>query len=682
MNSTLSLFVPKNTDLSNLPNDAYLSVFTTLPSGFSSRLDFQYTTSSSTASSRTGFIFYDVNWSIINFAYQIGTVVASNLTSRLGGRFQFELSENDTEIEVIITSEIQLEYTEVIVPPSISNYDINNINTGLLLKASVTRSEADSDKNNKYKANFTLNQQINRIEVIQDGVDGVDVFNIQDDNYSLDLDRGGSYLVQFFGDTNTFLVLNPVHILNAENLELKQSTEENGNTLEAFYVEETLDYSYSIDGVNFQENNFFFGLTEDVTLSVKDTYGGVITQSIIVEEIFLSEAFFNYSKLNSIRMAERNNLPFNTNNTLSYEEPVNTANTYVHEYLSSDNVVLQFKSNYEENRITAIAEGNRFDLASIKKTNNINRTEIYTNPKTTLRNGLTGIYFTTGQILESDGVTVVEDYNLNGGLPLWATIGEGIFIGNDFRFVEDIIFDETLNVNLILVRDFDQINDITVSYNLFNYEVYEVVIPMGYFSGYDCFKLEIEASGSNFPTVRIESEFIEAKEELPNTIEVISRNNENNEIDYTTGYYHFLRLPYETISEDTLNESEDFKGDNTISLISAENYNNKTIVFTPVTSAIVNQIYGVLSLKEVYINRQRSYKNGSFEKDGALEGSNAHEITVNMLYEDKYFSLRDFIASTPISETQVTLTNISTAQPVIINGNAEFVQGGDNLLIP
>jgi len=431
-------------------------------------------------------------------------------------------------------------------------------------------------------------------------------------------------------------------LLSAANFTARSLNTPNGATTTVSNVNsEGLVLQYSLDNVTWQTSNIFSGLASgDFTLYVKDQYGAEISKTFKVSEFNINSPYFLISKSNSIRYAKR--IAFGTSsnykndeNTLSCEVDVQKAHKEIQRFQSADSITTQFKSNYAENDAVVIkADRSEVAIPVIKRSSNIGLKEKRDARKYDLGGGKTGIYFISGNIYDYNTSTVVSSYSLNGSLPFWAQAKKYIVVNNDWFQIEEIVFDESKNAEVIIIEDNysgQEINVIAGSiYNLFDYDIYEYTVNMGDFIN-ENIRVRLNNTDNNFGSIVHLSEMINVKERQENTIEIKYKNTDNTDIFYGTGIEHKIRQQYQKISGFKEDPSENYKTDTNTVLLSAEIYEGDEFLLQPVTKEMMRKIVRALSHKIVYIDEIGYCKNGDIEVEGPLDKSNLYVVKAKMI---------------------------------------------------
>jgi hypothetical protein len=477
---------------------------------------------------------------------------------------------------------------------------------------------------------------------------------IQDSNTNnpieLELLRSGSFLVKLENENGTLVersVLTP-SILNEKDFEIKVNNSPNGASI--FVKNEFtngLIFEYSLNNIDWQQSNSFNGLQpQNYNLYIRDQLGCSVLKKFKVDEFNVQNPYFLISKSNSLRFANRTiyNQKYRTDeSSLSCEADVKLPYKEIQQFEKLDRITTQFKSNYQENIVSVLKEnGDTENVPVVKKTNNIGLRDSRDARMYDLQNSKTGVYFIGGNIYDfQTGVDTGEDYFLNGSLPEWAIIGNYFKIDFSWYVVENIVYDETKNAEVIV---FDNIYTqpekpikISTIYNRFNYEVYEFDISMSSYLNQN-FRIKIKNEDGFFDNLEHLSELIDVKESQPNTVEIIYKNDTNTDVFYSTGIEHKIRIPINRIDGTIEDISESYKTDTNALLLKAELYEIDTFTFEPITKEIMRKITQALSHRFVKINQVDYVKNNSIEVEGALEDTNLYVVKASMAKSNTVYS--------------------------------------------
>lgn len=444
------------------------------------------------------------------------------------------------------------------------------------------------------------------------------------------------------GTQATQAIILPVS-LNVLNFSLQINNSPNGATV---VVDNTLStglvLQYSLDNITWQTSNVFNSLeVGDYTLYVKDQLGCSFEKSFEISEFGIYTPYCPVpSKSNSIRFANRISWGDaanykNDENTLGAEVDVQLAYSGCQNFKSANVITTQFKSNYANNVVKVIKQdGTEVVVPVVKMTSNIGIKDKRDAIKYNLGNGKTGIYFLSGNIYDYVTNAITKPYSLNGLLPEWASVGNYININNAWFLIEEIIYDEAKNADVLVISNtytgIDTSIIIGSIYNDFNYEVYEFTIDMVNYLK-QTIQVKIENTDAHFESITHLSEKIDIAVNFDKNVEINYWNDDNTDIFYATGIRHLINVELtkqEGVSEE---ESDTHKTDTTAILLSAQLYELKKFIFEPVSEEIWRKLMIALSHKNVFINGVQYVKNGNFESEGPLDKSNLYVLKATML---------------------------------------------------
>lgn len=430
--------------------------------------------------------------------------------------------------------------------------------------------------------------------------------------------------------------------LNISNFTITTTPSPNGSTIViSNNYSGALTLEYSLDNVNWQESNVFSGIvSDDYTLYIRDNLGCSTSQELTVNDTGIYTPSFYLSKSNSIRFAQRITFGDSSNykndeNTLSCEVNVEIPYHEVQLFQTADIVTTQFKSNYALNVVKVVrADNSEVNVPVVKKTSNIGIKDKRDARKYNLGSGKTGIYFISGNVYDYDTGFATGTHALNKTLPEWGITGNYINIAGSWFLIENTVFDETKNADVLVINEIytgAEINVIVGSiYNVFEYEVYEFEIDMADYID-ESIRVKITASDPNFTTINFLSEEINVQVRHENTLEIRYWNDTNNDVFYETGIKHKIRIPFTRVEGLSDEESTIHKTDTNAILLGAEMYEGKKFIFEPMTEELWRKVMMALSHRFVFIDNVRYTKNGDFDSEGPLDDTNLYVLKANML---------------------------------------------------
>lgn len=399
----------------------------------------------------------------------------------------------------------------------------------------------------------------------------------------------------------------------------------------------SLDLEYSLNGVNWQESNVFSGLDlGNYTAFIKDNLGCLKQKEFTVLTNNFGDPVVFISKENSIRFIHQvinyrndENRPFcRSTATLNYG--------YIQEFLPQDIITTQFKSNYEniQVKIHNITDNTINILPVLKQSNFIGLKAKYSGVKRyRISTTQFGIYFETGNILDYQTNSIIDTFNLNGSLPIWAKIGNVIKIGSASYIIQSIGFDENRNAEVLIFNGIAPIiaDVVTVEcvYNLQDYEVYEFDVNMSNYINKD-FKVYIHNTDPNFDDFTYESEVISVSEDLKNYLEIRYHNSTNTNVLYSTGIKHLLRLPYNTIKANDSDTNESYNSDTNTHLLDSKVFEITDFEFMPFPLELYRKLKIALSMDIIYVDGVGYTKNSEFNKENLGE-TNLYKLTASMI---------------------------------------------------
>jgi hypothetical protein len=229
---------------------------------------------------------------------------------------------------------------------------------------------------------------------------------------------------------------------------------------------------------------------------------------------------------------------------------------YFQPWCTVDSPATQFRSNYDTQEATLVnmvTEEVVKTLTIEKKSDNIGQRQIMDAKIYDKGSDQTGVYWLTGNIYATDGVTVIDTYDLSGQLPEWARVGQKFFLSgttsNGLFEIKQVIFDSLLLVNAVVIdRIYTDLSDsitckVDATYNRLNYEVYEFLtemndVPVG------CYRVHLDLTDSleeYQPSLWKTLPFIVT---LGNRdlVYIESKDHVDDGIDYSTGITHTQRF--------------------------------------------------------------------------------------------------------------------------------------------
>ncbi len=442
---------------------------------------------------------------------------------------------------------------------------------------------------------------------------------------------------------------------------------------------------YSLNNTTWKSENFYAGLAPgDYTIYIKDQLGCAIQKDFTISNFEDSGTGVGVniphaklpSKANSIRFKKLVNWGIcgnykNDENTLSYEVDVPFPDTEIQKFQSCDtNIPTQIESNYSNIEVKVVKCDLTEDIIPVvKKTNFIGLKDKRDAIKYDLGDGLTGIYFSSGNIYNYDTSLLEDTYALNGAVPEWSYKDNYIVIDNVWYLIEDVIFDETKLAEVIVIKNVFTGSDETIIvgsvYNLFNHEDYEFYIDMSVYED-KLIQVHIIETDTRFETVTFISEAISVKIKQENTMEIIYFNETNTDINYGTRIIHKIRIPYITKNGKSEDDSEIQDTDTNSILISASLREGDEFIFEPQTKEMWRKLMIALSHTNVTMDGIPRIKNGAFNTEGPLGDTDSYVLTAIMKKVDGTFNSQ-------ISDSSIYTDGSEIEIPGVISSGGDYV---------
>mgnify|MGYP006896874555 CR=1 FL=1 len=330
-------------------------------------------------------------------------------------------------------------------------------------------------------------------------------------------------------------------------------------------------------------------------------------------------------------------------------------------FQTCDIITTQIRSNYANIEAKVIKQDlSEVAVPVVKKTAFIGLKDKRDAVKYNLGNGLTGIYFNSGNKYNFETGVIEDVYALNGALPEWVSDGNYVVIDNVWFLIEDILFDETKLAEVIVISNVYtgvEINVIAGSiYNLFNYEDYEFYIDMSVYLDKKI-QVKITETDPKFETVTFISEILDIKTEQVNNIEIVYFNGDNTDINYSTGIQHKIRVPYISKKGKSEDESEVHDTDTNSILLSASLREGDEFIFEPQSKEMWRKTMIALSHENVIMAGVPRVKNGNFNTEGPLGDTDTYVLTANMIKTGAAYTSK-VSGSIPIDGTEAEVPGL------------------------
>ena len=377
--------------------------------------------------------------------------------------------------------------------PSYAEIEIINPEppTPVFLITDHTFSQADSDKNNKVKVTFTVENETGTpayyvagesISAVANGFDinrqsisaanrvayGIDEKPEQSNNYVIPAVRKYSITAEM------------IVTLSGATINIVRNVIGAGA--------EASPFQYSLDGINYVASSTFYGiLAGSYTAYMTDGYGGLYTYAFEVPELLdvKPEPYFNIEKANPLRFVNQAIPAFrNFANTLFNDVTTpNLEKRYFRQpFLLTDVVKTQIKTNYDNISIDVIdCNGATIETITpdleIKNVGLKDKRDCYIK---TGGEGLTNICFFQGNIYDPVTSAIIDTYlEGSGRLPSFCQAGmliniTGTNINGIFEVISIVYDDEVGAWACVIEGDFPFTAENSIALSIYNAETYNI----------------------------------------------------------------------------------------------------------------------------------------------------------------------------------------------------------------
>ena len=368
-------------------------------------------------------------------------------------------------------------------------------------------------------------------------------------------------------------------------------------------------YEYSLNGVDWQSDNRFTAIPpNNYTLYIKDALGCVYTETFVIDGVTtLSEVVSYISEINPIRFIQTDSSKKNYFNTLSFIENRQLHYRFIQNWIESDIVTTQLKTNAQYIGVNAVdCHGAKTPISVVKKVDNTGLIGYSTVTLFRSQNNLGALYYGVVDLLNPDTDAIIQTKDYKNTLPPWISEGQELDIdGVGFAKVNRIYFSEDYN-SLVAELDFAYTStpvdsSAKATYNLQPYDLYEFEVDVSLMP--DQFQITIEIGSSandiKFSYIsEIQSKFNDNKR----YVEIQYSDNENiGGMNYQTGVKHLIRL--EAYQDYQGEHSVDgYNGDTRYYATQIELYNSENIIFPRLTTGMAQKVRMILSHGNLTIN--------------------------------------------------------------------------------
>lgn len=442
---------------------------------------------------------------------------------------------------------------------------------------------------------------------------GIDSFSV----LTLDLEdiypNIGSIQVPLLLESN--FNINSIWSQSGSTVFINENIEINQNDVE-------LELEYSLNNEDWFTENLISGQEDgDYTLYIRDQFGCVIEKNYSVGfQSINREPYHNISETNAIDYSlveEIDNCSikqnyFNSRNRNSLNNEV-----YSEDILFNlcDEITTQIKTNYENINVVLMKHnGDDLEVPVLQRTNNFNVFESLDCNFYEYSPDQVGLFYESGNIYNELN-EIIDTFELNGGLPSFASEGNIVSIINYGDFlIQEIIFDENINKNVILIQNnFVSLPSTGISYSIYDileFNVFEFGFKWG-FLGEGLYKVKINLQDDIFEEVNYISENIYIKKNHENTLCLDYFSDNNRDIFYDFRLKNRIRINYLSIQYSVKEESLNNIGDLKAELVKSVVNKKDKYFFDALTEKRMTTLILALSSEFCFINGTPYVKEGS-----------------------------------------------------------------------
>lgn len=577
-----------------------------------------------------------------------------------------------TNVVVIKSTNANLSFSdEVVIPTGDATVTYNNTGTSFSI-SDVTISEADSGPCNNVKVTVTTSIQASNISTPISAIVTTNpyVFTYPRGSSSFDITMIASGSI----DLKTLLVPKllttnvAVGIINTPsqdataniNVNLHENITING-------VEYPLVFEYSLDNVTWQSVNSYTGLAiGSYTAYVRDNIGCSVSVPFEITTFSPNLVDFDpvsrISNLNSIRFKEdavfsscgTRKLP---TNTLSFNERDNRPDrSFVQLVQQCDTLKTQLDANYETVTAKIVdCEGTETALTVSKMTDNMNKTDLRDGTVIIQDSGLVGIRFGDGLTYNPTTLITNGSYNLGSVLMSWINVGDYVNLQgvgwtqilNVFPASDTIPYSyfitSYVNNGFFSAGDVIQVQSV---YNVVDFERYEFSFAALLLSGY--YYIKVETTDDNYTNKSFTSEWLWVQEAHQKHHLIDYYNSVNNEINYSTGIRHRMRIPYVLQLKWKPSNTQDlYVTDQNTILLESRVREFYSFSAAPLPTAMAQKVVLALSLDRLFIDGQSYLMEG--EPEAVPFGdTNLYQVKATLVKADYVFDTNSNIVNQDI----------------------------------
>ena len=432
-------------------------------------------------------------------------------------------------------------------------------------------------------------------------------------------------------------------------------------------VQYLLSFEYSLNDVDWQTSNSFTGLDiASYTVYIRDNIGCKISIPFEVTEFSPNlvdfDAVSNISNLNSIRFKE--DAVFSNcgtrklvTNTLSFEErDKRPFRSFTQLVQKCDTLTTQMDSNYETNTATLVdCDGNETPLTVTKMTDNMNKTDVRDGTVVISDSGLIGIRFGQGQTYDPTTLLPNGSYNLGSLLMTWINVGDFVNLQGlgwsqiisisppTDEIPYSVLYTSSFNNGFFTSGDVIQVSTV---YNVVDFERYEFALDAVLLDGY--YYVRVNKTDDKFGDVSYTSEWLWVQDEHQKHFLIDYYNSINNQINYSTGIRHRIRIPYVFQLKWKPNNTQDlYVTDTNTILLESRVRQFYDFNIDPLPTAMAQKVVLALSLDRLFIDGQSYIMEG--EPEAVPFGdTNLYQVKATLVKADYVFDTNSNIINQDI----------------------------------
>jgi len=547
--------------------------------------------------------------------------------------------------------------------PDVDFTDNNLVGTGFSI-TDIAILEADTDPCNNVKLSVTTSFQSSDMTSPVNSIVTTNPFVFtyprNDSSFKLTMIESGNtdtktlYIPKLLPSLVSAQVINTPSQIATVNVNLSPPLFQN-QTING--VRYPLIFEYSLDNTVWQASNSFTGLAIGTyTVYVRDNIGCSVSVSFEVTTFSPNlvdfDAVSRISNLNSIRFKEdavftncgTRKLP---TNTLSFEERDNRPDrSFVQLVQQCDTLATQIDSNYGVNTAKLVdCDGVETDLPVTKMTDNMNKSDVRDGTITSSGAGTISVRFGDGRTYDPTSLLPNGSYNLGTLLMPWVNVGDYFNLqGTGWAQIINIVQPtDTVPFTVVYTSSpnngfytVNQVIQVTSVYNVVDFERYQFSFSALFLTG--DYYIKVTQTDVNFGDKSYASEWLNVKETQTEKHFLIDYyNSVNNEINYSTGIRHRIRIPYVLQLKWKPNNTQDlYVTDQNTQLLESRVREFYDFNAAPLPTTMAQKVVLALSLDRLFIDGQSYIMEGEPEAV-SFGDTNLYQVKATLVKADYVF---------------------------------------------